>query len=123
MDLFDLNNNFSSLNEFKNSDRRILIWTKKVRRSINTYMFGWNVDKSILKKYHSSLKKKLACNGSLKKNKIFGRIYDRSGEVDESTGKNVEDIVFHLQKDCVDELVKFLKEQGVEEESIEIKGI
>jgi len=123
MDLFDLNNNFSSFDEIKESEQHILIWTKKVRRTINTYMTGWNIDLSELKGYHSQMKKQLACNGSLKKNEVFGRVYDKSGDVDINTGKNVKEIVFHLSKDCVDELVSFLKEHGIEEENIEIKGI
>ena len=123
MDLFDLNNNFSSFDEIKESEQSVLIWTKKVRKTINTYMTGWDVDLATLKKYHSQFKKQLACNGSLKKNEVFGRIYDKSGEVDERTGKNVKEVVFHLSRDCVDELVKFLKEHGIDEANIEIKGI
>ena len=123
MDLFDLNNNFSSFDEIKESEQRVLIWTKKVRKTINTYMTGWDIDISTLKGYHSQMKKKLACNGSLKKNEVFGRIYDKSGDVDEATGKNIKEIVFHLSKDCVDDLVTLLKENGIEEDNIEIKGI
>ena len=123
MDLFDLNNNFSGLEELKESDQHILIWTKKVRKTINTYMYGWDIDLEILKTHHKQLKKQLACNGSLKKNEVFGRTYDKSGDIDETTKKNVKDLVFHLSKDCVEELVKFLKEHGVDEDNIEIKGI
>ena len=71
MDLFDLNNNFSSFDEIKESEQSVLIWTKKVRKTINTYMTGWDVDLATLKKYHSQFKKQLACNGSLKRTKFL----------------------------------------------------
>ena len=118
---FDLGNNFNSFDNFEENDQKILIWTKKVRRTVNTYMYGWNV--TDIKEHHSNLKKKWGCNGSLKKNEVFGRTYDKSGEVDEASGKNVKEEVFHLSKDCVDELVAYLLENGVEEDNIEIKSI
>tara|TARA_B110000879_G_scaffold146499_1_gene190068 strand:- start:5885 stop:6349 length:465 start_codon:yes stop_codon:yes gene_type:complete len=124
MDLFDINDNFtSSFDQLKESEQHILIWTLKVRRTINTYMTGWDIDINTLKGYHSQLKKRFACNGSLKKNKVFGRVYDKSGEVEKQSGKNVKEMVFHLSKNCVDELVEFLKEHDIEESNIEIKGI
>ena len=34
MDLFDLNNNFSSFDEIKESEQSVLIWTKKSERRL-----------------------------------------------------------------------------------------
>lgn len=118
---FDLGNNFNSFDNIEQNDQKITIWTKKVRKTINTYMHGWDIED--LKDRHSTLKKKWGCNGSLKKNEVFGRSYDKSGEVDETSGRNVKEMVFHLSKDCVDELVDYLIENGVNEEKIDIKTV
>ena len=125
MDLFNFGNdsdNNISTDEVE-SPQNILIWTKKVRKSINIFMHGWNLEKSELAAHHKHMKKKLGCNGSLKKNQVFGRVYDNSGKVDLETKKNVKDMVFHLQSGRVDELIKYLVENGINEDNIEIKSI
>ena len=124
MDLFDLNNNFSSkTDELLNADKKkVLIWQKKVRRTVNTYALIPE-SKSILKEYHKSLKKAWGCNGSLKMNEVFGRVYDKTGKVDKSTGRNIKELVFHLSKDCLYELIDFLKSKGFNEDDIEIKDL
>lgn len=107
--MFELNTNFNGFDEFEKEDQNITIWTRKVKKTINTYMSGWDIDKETLKGYHSSLKKKWGCNGSLKNNYLFNS---------EEKG-----IIFHLSRDCVDELVEFLKEKGIDEKNIEVKTL
>ena len=125
MDLFDIGNENSNdeVNSSSDNQVNILIWTKRVKGRLNMYMHGWNLEKKELAKKHSDLKKALGCNGSLKKNKVFGRVYDKSGEIDMKTMKNVKDIVFHLQSGDVDKLKEMLIENGVNEGDIEIKNI
>lgn len=124
MDLFDLNDNFSSKNddmlEFSENNK-VLIWEKK-NRKINTYA-TIPMDKEILKEYLKILKKKWCCNGSFKMGKVFGRVYDNTGIVNKSTGRNIKEYVFHLSKNCADDLAKFLKEKGVNSDMIEIKKL
>ena len=123
MDLFDINNNSSSNIDDLDVKTKVLIWQQKVRRTINTYMIWKGVDKETLKGYHKTLKKAWGCNGSLKMNKVFGHVYDNSGIVDKSSGRNVKELVFHLSKDCLAELKEFLKEKEVNEADIEVKGV
>ena len=135
MDLFEINNNFSSqvddMLESSNSEQT-LIWQMKVRRTINTFALIPK-DKETLKVYHKELKKAWGCNGSLKINEIFGRVYDKSGIIDKSSGRNIKELVFHLTKECVhcnDEtlkyngnLIHFLKSKGINEDNIEVKEV
>ena len=102
--------------------KKVLIWQKKVRRTINTYALI-PMDQDILKGYWKTLKKKWGCNGSFKLNEVLGRVYDKTGIVDKSSGRNVKELVFHLSKDCVDDLVEFLKEKGIDENDIEVKTV
>ena len=126
MDLFEVENENSNEDETKVSsdkENKILIWTKKVKKSRNMYMYGWDLEKPVLVQHHKTLKKKLACSGSLKNGQVFGRVYDKSGEVDMKTKRNVKDLVFHLQSGNVDVLVEHLVSNGVNEDNIEIKSI
>jgi len=93
--------------ELDNSYKKIYIWTKKQRRTINTYMYGWDLDKNELKNHHRSLKKKFACNGSLKMSKV--------PNMDEKY------LVFHLSCKCPVELKNYLIKNEIPETMIEIK--
>jgi translation initiation factor 1 (eIF-1/SUI1) len=109
-------NNFNDFNNFNNNpeldlfqkekeNSTIFIWNRKNKRTINTYLVGWEpVD---IKDHHRTLKKKFNCNGSLKKGTDIN---------------NNESLILHLSCDCVDDLVKYLVNNGIEKEMINIKN-
>ena len=71
MDLFDLDDNFSSeldvMLESSEQKRESFNLAKESRRTINTYALI-PMDQDILKGYWKTLKKKWGCNGSFKLN-------------------------------------------------------
>ncbi|ULY68580.1 putative SUI1/eIF-1 [Chlorella virus XW01] len=83
----------------------IFIWNRKNKRTINTYLVGWEPDD--LKDHHRTLKKKFNCNGSLKKGTDIN---------------NNENLILHLSCDCVNDLVKYLISNGIDKELINIKN-
>ena len=106
----DLNNfnNFNSeldLIQKEKENSTIFIWNKKNKRTINTYLVGW--EPSDLKDHHRTLKKKFNCNGSLKKGNDIN---------------NNDNLILHLSCDCVDDLVKYLINNGIDKEMINIKN-
>jgi translation initiation factor 1 (eIF-1/SUI1) len=91
MDFFNINNE-NILKEEK--EQNIIIWTRKPKKTINTCMTGWNIDNTKLKEIHKSMKKKLGCSGTLRKEFIFDSI-DKVN-------------VFTLSKDCVNDIITML---------------
>jgi translation initiation factor 1 (eIF-1/SUI1) len=70
------------------------LWIESQKR-INTYLSGWNLTETQLKEHLRIIKKKLGCNGSIKKNEN-------------------DDFIFHLQGDQKNYLISYLKLQGVD---------
>lgn len=115
-DNFNDINNFNDLTNFDNftgekdlfEDEKehstIFIWNKKNKRTISTYLVGWEPNN--LKEHHSILKKKFNCNGSLKKGIDIN---------------NNENLILHLSCECVDDLVNYLIKNGIDKDLINIK--
>ena len=91
-----------NINNLKIDEFSITTWIEKRGKKTNTYITGWNIDENDLKEYIKSFKKSKGCNGSLK----------------------VEDnnLVIQFQGDKLDEFIDFMKEKGVKENQISIKG-
>jgi translation initiation factor 1 (eIF-1/SUI1) len=104
----NFNDNFNSeLELIKNQKESstIYIWNRKNKKTISTYLVGWEPDN--LKDHHRILKKKFNCNGSLKKGNDVN---------------NNENLILHLSCDCVEELVNYLVKTGVPKDFINIKN-
>jgi translation initiation factor 1 (eIF-1/SUI1) len=109
-DFDDLNNfnNFTGETELFQDEKEhstIFIWNKKNKKTISTYLVGW--EPSNLKEHHRILKKKFNCNGSLKKGIDIN---------------NNENLILHLSCDCVDDLVNYLVKNGIKKDIINIKN-
>ena len=85
----------------------IKLWKEKKGKRTDTYLIGWLDNKNDLLIHHKKLKKSLGCNGTVKYKK-------KSDE-----GKK---LIFHLQGDRIFEVTNYLKEQGINEDNIEIIG-
>lgn len=72
---------------------------RNARKNI-TYLDGWNIDMGELKTHMKNLKKKYGCNGSVK--------------------KKDDKIIFQLQGDKSDELIEYLKNENINEDSIKV---
>lgn len=84
----------------------IKVWTEKRGKKTDTYLTGWIQDKNDLAVHHKQLKKSLGCNGTVKIKK-----------------KNDENVLlFHLQGNRIYEIINYLKNNGIEESSVEIIG-
>ena len=88
-------------------DNKITMWKSKKGRKTNTYISGWNLEKSELKSHLKTLKKMYGCNGSLK---LMKTEYDK------------EYFIMHLQGDKESELISYLVENGVSIDNIVKKG-
>lgn len=104
MDFFNINEKELFKEE---KEQNITIWTRKPKRTINTCMSGWNIDNDKLKELHKSMKKKLGCSGTLRKEQLF----ENESKV----------MVFTLSKNCVDDIVNMLTSNGVNIKYINIK--
>ena len=85
---------------------KIEIWVEHKGRKCITFISGWNIEDMLLTEHVKFIKKKNACNGSFKtiteSNKTFKLI--------------------QFQGDHVQFMSAFLKDKGVMEEFIKIKG-
>jgi translation initiation factor 1 (eIF-1/SUI1) len=99
--------NLDKKNDFDFEDNfTIEIWVERRGRKKNTYLSGWDLEKSELKNHLKTLKKSLGCNGCIK-----------------NITTDKEDIkVLHLQGDRVNDLNTYLLKNSVTEESITIRG-
>ena len=96
-------------NENENNDiesNNINIWIETTGRKKNTYISGWNIDDNILKEHLKNIKKKVACNGTV---------------------KNLENIISHtelkviqLQGNHIDYMIDYLTSNGIK--NIKVKG-
>jgi|SaaInlStandDraft_4_1057021.scaffolds.fasta_scaffold196292_1 translation initiation factor 1 (eIF-1/SUI1) len=98
------NNQFNPFDELKSSFN-IIIMSERQGRKSNTYIYGWNIEKTELKQHLKSLKKKYGCNGSLKIKNYYGE--DRE--------------CLHLQGEWSLEVKKYLKENNINENEIDVK--
>ena len=86
----------------------IKLWKVKKGRRTDTYLTGWLDSKNDLIVHHKKLKKSLGCNGTVK--------YKKTDDNEEKI------LIFHLQGDRIYEITNYLKEQGINEDNIEIIG-
>ncbi len=92
---FENNNNLMDIIE---------IWTEERGRKSNTFISGWNIDDVQLKEHLKIIKKKKGCNGSIK-------------EIVKDVGKVK---VMQLQGKLKDYLFEYLKENGINDDAINI---
>jgi len=104
MDFFNINDDDIMKVE---KDYKIYIWTRKPKKTINTCMYGWDIDVKELKEIHKSMKKKLGCSGTLRKEIIFD--------------KDDKEFVFSLSCNCVNDIILLLKDKGIKEDNIIVK--
>ena len=66
--IYSMNNPFDEIIENSNfeNDTNIEIWVEQNGRKKNTYVSGWNISNDELKEHLKYIKKKSACNGSIK---------------------------------------------------------
>ena len=95
--MFDLNND--------NNFETIEVWSEVRGRKSDTYIYGWNLDETMLKEHLKNIKKKRGCNGSMK-------------ELIKETGPIK---VMHLQGNVKDFIIQYLQENGISESNIKIK--
>lgn len=95
----ELNTSFNS---------NLIIQTQQRGRKTNTFLAGWNISKEVLKEHLKNLKRKHGCNGSIKTTIISGIEYDNC---------------LHLQGNQINNIVDYLKEQGMNTNNIEIKQV
>lgn len=89
------------------SNNIIDLWVEVNGRKKNTYIYGWELEKSELKEHLRTIKKKRGCNGTIKKMTV-----DEYGEV----------TVLQLQGNHVEYVKEYIENTGVETENIRIKG-
>jgi translation initiation factor 1 (eIF-1/SUI1) len=90
----------------KSIEFKIEIWVEIMGRKKNTYISGWNIPEASLKEHVKYIKKKNGCNGTIKKIII----------------DNIEKTVMLLQGDHIDFITEYLYSQGIERDSIYLKG-
>lgn len=104
MDNIMINNHFNAFDEL-NSSFNIIIMTERRGRKTNTYVFGWDIEKSELKEHLKTLKKKHGCNGSVK-------VKDYNGNEQEC---------LQLQGEWSLQVKEYLMANNVSENEIQIK--
>lgn len=98
------NSNSNKTNEIFN-EQRILLISERRGRKTNTYISGWEINEDEMKHHLKILKKKFACNGSIK-------------EIDSD---GVETTVIHIQGEHISDLETYLIENNVPKDNISIK--
>ena len=93
---FDLNSNDTNIIE---------VWVEERGRKADTYINGWNIDDDTLKNHLKIIKKRKGCNGSIKE------LVKEAGPIK----------VMQLQGNVKDFIILYLKENGIDEENINIK--
>ena len=92
---FDLSNDLDSIE----------IWVKERGKKADTFIYGWNIDDNTLKTHLKTIKKKRGCNGSIK-------------DIESETGLIK---VIQLQGNIKDFIIKYLIENGINEDNIKVK--
>jgi translation initiation factor SUI1 len=85
----------------------IELWVEVNGRKKNTYILGWELDKSELKEHLRTIKKKRGCNGTIKNMKS-----EEHGEVS----------VLQLQGNHVEYVKEYIINTGIDSDNIRIKG-
>ena len=107
MNPFEDNNiSTSQLDLTDNDEFKIEIWVESKGRKCITFISGWNIDDTTLATHLKTIKKKNACNGSFK-------------TISEGT-KTFKLIQF--QGDHATYMSTFIKDKGVPDECIKMKG-
>jgi translation initiation factor 1 (eIF-1/SUI1) len=88
-----------------NDTNIIEIWVEQRGRKTDTYISGWSIDENELKKNLKIIKKNKGCNGTIK-------------DIIKETGKIK---VMQLQGNQKDYVIDYLKNLGIDENSIKIK--
>jgi translation initiation factor SUI1 len=85
----------------------IELWVEVNGRKKNTYILGWELDKSELKEHLRTIKKKRGCNGTIK-----NMTTEEHGEVS----------VLQLQGNHVEYVKEYIINTGIDSDNIRIKG-
>jgi translation initiation factor 1 (eIF-1/SUI1) len=85
----------------------IELWVEVNGRKKNTYILGWELDKSELKDHLRTIKKKKGCNGTIKNIKT-----EEHGEVS----------VLQLQGNHMDYVKEYIINTGISSDNIKTKG-
>ena len=101
------NNSDMEISEFSKHDYKIEIWMEIFGRKKNTFISGWNIEESELKEHLKNIKKKIGCNGTIKKKNI----------------NSIDKIVVLLQGDHIVYMNNYLITNNINSECIHIKGI
>ena len=86
----------------------IELWVEVNGRKKNTYILGWNLDKTLLKDHLRTIKKKKGCNGTIKKITT-----EEHGVVS----------VLQLQGNHMDYVKDYIIDTGVDVDNIKTKGV
>jgi len=92
-----------------NKTTSIEIWIEINGRKKNTYVAGWNLSEPELKEHIKAIKKKNACNGTLK-------------EISNNGDKSELIKVIQLQGDHIDYMKEYLINQDIDVNIIRIRG-
>lgn len=85
----------------------IELWVEINGRKKNTYILGWNLDKTELKDHLRTIKKKKGCNGTIKKITT-----EDHGEVS----------VLQLQGNHMEYVKEYIINTGISSDNIKLKG-
>lgn len=103
MNPFEDNNISTSHSGLTDNDEfKIEIWVESKGRKCITFISGWNIDDTTLATHLKTIKKKNACNGTVK-------------TVDNNK-------VMQLQGDHVAYIKTFLKDHSIKDDMIKVKG-
>lgn len=92
-----------------NKTTSIEIWLEVNGRKKNTFVAGWNLSDTDLKEHIKTIKKKNACNGTLK-------------EISNNGDKSELIKVIQLQGDHIDYMKEYLINQEIDVDIIRIRG-
>ena len=104
MNPFEQVHNDVELNNFELN--KIEIWCEERGRKCITHVDGWNINDTDLKEHLKNIKNKRGCNGCVKD------IKKEDGSIR----------VLQLQGNHKEYMIEYLKNQGVDEEIIKLKG-
>ncbi len=107
MDYFD-DDEQNTNTKANNQTFTIEMWVEVNGRKKNTYVSGWTLPEAELKEHSKTIKKKNGCNGTIK------TIPNEAG--------NGFITVLQFQGDHSDYIKEYLTKNGVDEDSINIKG-
>jgi len=154
MNSFDLttNNPFNNITTNTNNilieQNSITIWKETLKRKNNTFISGWNISEDELKNHLKYIKKKIGCNGTIKKIKKSINLINENNnsdtdsdsdsdtdsesnslknkELDKKSDKlknnSLNTKILQLQGDHINYMKNYLIDLGINKENIVIKG-